>query len=103
MNNPFPTPGLARVLSLKNHWFSSCFIGIHDCRVPILPYIVDPLNYDVLRTREIHTSAVNSRLYCGCTDLECTYFLDSEHIEIQRIDNIMHCYDAEIVNAYETN
>ena len=63
-------------------------------------YIVDSLICDVLRAKEIHISDVNNGLYCRCADLECVYFLSSEHTAIQRTDNIRHYWEAEIVNAY---
>ena len=41
-------------------------------------------------------------LYCRSGNLECAYFLGSEHIAFQRLDNIRHYWEAKIVNVYNS-
>ena len=49
------------------------------------------------------TFDANNPLFRRSADLECVYFLGSEHIAFQRIDEIRKFWADEIVNAYKRN
>ena len=65
-----------------------------------MPYIVDPRIWNVCISLVLSTLDANNPLFRRSADLECVYFLGSEHIAFQRIDEIRHYWEAEIVNVY---
>ena len=113
--SPYPSlrapPALARGPAQKNYQNSTGIIDKQLFRRLRTPYIVEPLKYDVLRTREPRTSHFatsyktneirishpNNHLYCRSAEMRCAQDSRTTHICNPRIDELTGFRNATCV------